>query len=48
MFASGGLKVRRLVIAIVAVLAIFTFIREYHVEPGQGIEQAQIETTSPN
>jgi hypothetical protein len=39
---------RKLVIAIVAVLAIFTFIREYKVTPSQGIGRARIETTSPN
>lgn len=39
---------RKLVVVIVAVLAIFTFIREYKVMPVQGIGQAQIETTPPN
>lgn len=39
---------RKLVLAIVAVLAIFTYIREYKVAPSTGIGQAQIETTSPN
>jgi len=39
---------RRLVIAIVAVLAIFTFIREYSAPTNQTVEQARIETTIPN
>jgi len=39
---------KKLVIAIVAVLAIFTFIREYSATTPQGIEQAHIETIAPN
>jgi FlaG/FlaF family flagellin (archaellin) len=39
---------KKLVIAIVAVLAIFTFIREYTATAPQGIKQAQIETIAPN
>jgi len=39
---------RKLVVVIVAVLAIFTFIREYKVVPAQGLGQAQIQTAPPN
>lgn len=41
---------KKLVIAIVAVLAIFTFIREYSGSDvnSNSIRQAQIETASPN
>ncbi len=41
---------KKLVIAIVAVLAIFTFIREYSGSDSNSnsIRQAQIETVSPN
>jgi len=41
---------KKLVIAIVAVLAIFTFIREYSVSESNSnsIRQAQIETVAPN
>ncbi len=39
---------KKLVITIVAVLAIFTFIREYTANIPQRIQQAQIETVAPN
>jgi len=39
---------RKLVIVIVAVLALFTFIREYSAPSGRGVEQAQIEHALPN
>jgi len=39
---------RKLVVAIVAVLAIFTFIREYKATPQQGFQQVRIESSSQN
>ena len=39
---------RKLVVAIVAVLAIFTFIREYKAPEQQGFQQTRIEATAQN
>ena len=39
---------RKLVVAIVAVLALFTFIREYKAPEPLGFQRAQIESTAQN
>jgi len=42
------MDMRKLVVAIIAMLALFTFIREYDASQGAAVEQAQIQHDQPN
>jgi len=39
---------KRLVLMMIALLALFTFIRDYRTTTGTGIQSAQLESTFPN